>query len=701
MKSIFKIYKTDLKRIFKSKVALVTVIVLCIIPSLYAWINIKACWDPYSNTGNLPVAVVNNDRGCAIMGKEINVGEEVIESLKDNKSINWVFVDEWQGNYGVNEGQYYALIEIPSDFSSSLSTLVTLNPKKPDIIYKSNEKANAIASKITAVAKDKLTKEITTNFVESLNKEAMNFLNSLGGDLQTNKSELLQIKDAFTNTNNNLNKTIEFMNNASKDAASLQGFLYEMQNNLPIVNDQITALQGATSASKDLIRETQSTLNAIVTDLKNNLIEAQVTNGRITSDITRLKVNKNDKESLDDLKTNLRKVISSSENAIRYGEFLNSIGITEGSNSIIGKGKENKSLAEKSLSLAEGSITDETLNNVENNQKKISSNLIEMANAFYNITIQKINIKSQALIAKGDTINKVLEGTRILLPQLNALNNFGIATAGIAGKQADETIVKLQDFQNKLNELKDKTSGVNEEGLNNIIALMEKDPEGVSNFIASPIKVKEEEVYKGGVFGVGVTPFYTVLAIWVGALLTTSILSAEYRREKEEKKMDLVHCHFGKMGLFLTISLIQGVIVCAGDIWILGVEPENIGAFFLMSIITSIVFTFITFTLASVLGNVGKAIAVVFMVLQIAGAGGLYPIQTNPKLFQIINPFLPFTYAISAFRETIGGIEMTNFLRDIGMFLLLGFVFFLLVFLKKPLHKLIEWFEEKFKEAEI
>ncbi|MDU2158276.1 YhgE/Pip domain-containing protein, partial [Clostridium sp.] len=147
MKMLFKIFKRDLFKIKKNYAAIVIVIGLCIIPSLYAWINILACWDPYANTGNLPVAVVNKDEGAVINSKEINVGEQVIENLKENKSIKWEIIDEWQANNALNQGTYYAIIEIPQNFSNGLVSLTTSNPKKPNIIYKVNEKANAIATK--------------------------------------------------------------------------------------------------------------------------------------------------------------------------------------------------------------------------------------------------------------------------------------------------------------------------------------------------------------------------------------------------------------------------------------------------------------------------------------------------------------------------------------------------------------------------
>ena len=123
---IFLIFAHDVKTIFKNFATTCIILGLAFLPSLYAWINIYASWDPYANTGNLPVAIVSNDQGAVYNGKVVNVGTEIVKELKKNKSIGWVFVDEWQANYGLNEGKYYALIEIPNNFSSRLLTLIRI-----------------------------------------------------------------------------------------------------------------------------------------------------------------------------------------------------------------------------------------------------------------------------------------------------------------------------------------------------------------------------------------------------------------------------------------------------------------------------------------------------------------------------------------------------------------------------------------------
>ncbi len=221
----------------------------------------------------------------------------------------------------------------------------------------------------------------------------------------------------------------------------------------------------------------------------------------------------------------------------------------------------------------------------------------------------------------------------------------------------------------------------------------------MASFISSPINIKEEEIYNTGIFGVGLTPFYTVLAIWVGVLLMSSLISVEAEEFEGEKKLTHLQVYFGKLLLFLSIAIIQGVIVTLGDVFILGIKPASMGLLMVFTIVTAITFTFIIYTLVSIFGNLGKAIAVVIMVFQIAGAGGIYPIQTNPKIFGVLQPLWPFTYAIAGFREAIAGPVRAAVIKNLGALFIFSIGSLLLVVLKKPLHKVTEYMNDKFIET--
>ncbi|ODA42904.1 YhgE/Pip domain-containing protein [Desulfosporosinus sp. BG] len=718
MKKVFGVFLQDLKSISKSKAAILIVIGLCILPSLYAWINIKASWNPYANTGNLPIAVANNDEGVAYNGQEINVGKQIIEELKQNKDIAWIFIDSWQGNYGLNEGKYYALIEIPNDFSRKIVSLTTENPNKPDIIYRVNEKLNAIASKITNAATLELADKVKSNFLAVVTKEILKTLNPVGGTLQSDKAKILDLRDTVTQASNNIEDIQGFIAKANSNSKALQSYLYSVKNTLPKLNEQINSLQNAAEANKSLILATKQSFNTTESNINNDLIQLQAINQQSQTLLSALK-SMSAASSTSDLVSIINQMsdpLSSAANLIDVDikslELLNQSHPNNAFTQLISllddlKGlitaeetKVNglKALLDNGASReAIGSAIDQI--SALNNQ--VSDDLSRIFNNFYAVSSNVLNNLSNNLTEGMNNSDAILESTRVIIPQLNALANYGIAGSKLSVSEANDLATKLSALQNELNEVSVKLQNLNQENLDEIIKLMEMNPDQVADFLSSPINVKEIDIYNMGIFGVGLTPFYTVLAIWVGGLLLSSLLSVEHTAlaDVRNQKLTIMQAHYGKMLLFLVISIIQAIIVTLGDKYILGVNPANMLLMMGFAILSGICFTTIIFTFVSIFGNVGKAIVVVIMVFQIAGSGGIYPIQTNPRIFGILEPLWPFTYAIGGFREAIAGPNWSNVLRYSGALLLFICVFLFLAVLKKPFHKVTAYMEHKFKES--
>jgi putative membrane protein len=716
MKMLFKIFKRDLIKIKKNYAAMIVVIGLCIIPSLYAWINIWACWDPYANTGNLPVAVVNKDEGAVVNSIEINVGDEVVENLKENTSIKWEFLDEWQANNALNQGTYYAIIEIPQNFSSGLVSLTTKSPKKPNIIYKSNEKANAIATKITNVAKDKLTKEIKSNFIETVNKKAFDELNKVGLHLENNKPKVLGIKDVISTAETDLASIQNYINDSSKNAEDLNNYIYSIKNDLPLITEQINDLQDAAEASKRLVNESKNNLITLNGDINSNIINLQALSQKIDTMLKSMKNINMPKEdiikNIDQLQSYTGTMEALANASIKELEEINSTLNDEKLNLLISNLKNlEKTLKNQENILNElkdkvnnGKVEEGFSNNIDNviklNEDAVN-NIISISNEYYRNSTNTINNVANTTNLSLDNLNSILETSKVIVPQLNALANYGIASSNEAIDDAERLSEKIATLQKNIKELNEKLNNLNEESLDEIISIMGKNPEEISNFISSPIEVREIEVYGKGVFGIGLTPFYTVLAIWVGALLAGALLTTHCEDFEYGPQPSMMQRHFGKMLIFISISLIQAFIVTLGDWLILKIKVYNVPLLFGFSFLTSITFTIIIFTLVSILGNVGKAIAVIIMVFQIAGAGGIYPIQTNPEIFGVLYPLWPFTYAINGFREAIAGPVWKTVVTSVLALVVYSVVFIILSILKKPFHKLIHFMEHKFEEAEI
>lgn len=718
MKIVFKVFKRDLRTITKNIAALIIIIGLCLLPSLYAWINIYACWDPYSNTGNLPVAIVNNDEGAVFSGKVVNVGDSVIEQLKKNKSIGWDFVDEWQANYGLNEGKYYALIEIPRNFSTGLISLSSGSPQKPAVVYRVNEKLNAIAGKITNVARDNLVNNIKSNFESTVNEQVITTLKSEAEKSQIDKSKVLGLKNTFTDANDDITALKKQIADANSNSASLQKSLNTVNVLLPKTTKQINSLEEITQASKSLTVKTKQTIESISTDLNSDIMQMQSLNDQNKALLSQLK-NINSNTINNDVIKTMKQTgnICDSIHAILIADMgniktlnksydLSSLTFLVDSLNymdqlVVGEGTK---LTKLEPIMAADSSKD-SVNSAIDDLSKISDELFQqtqnVSNVFYSKGSPILNNVVSNLSLQLDDTNSVIESTKVILPQLNALAIFATASSQLSVQQANEFSGMLTSLQTDLNKLLDKMGSLTNEKTDKLIDIIQNHPSEIANFISSPLEVKEEEIYDMGIFGVGLTPFYSVLAIWVGSLLLCALLSVECEDFESGVKLNMKQKHFGKMILFLFLSLIQSVIISLGDIFILGVKPESFWLMMLFTVLASITFTVIIFTLTSIFGNVGKAIAVIAMVFQIAGSGGIYPIQTNPQIFGALQPLWPFTYAINGFREAIAGPVWKSVFFNIAALLAFIAAFLLLAILKKPFHKVTMAMEHKFKEADL
>lgn len=716
---VFLLFAHDVRTIFKNRATVFIVVGLCLLPSLYAWINIYACWDPYANTGNLPVAIVNKDQGTVFNGKIVNVGEGVIDALKENKSIGWDFVDEWQGNYGLNEGRYYALIEIPANFSERLTTLATATPQKPVITYRVNEKLNSIATKITDAAKNKLVDNIKTNFVKSVTQAALDTLNLQLKNSDLSVSSIGQIKDTLTQLNTDIGKLQKYIADANADSESFQRFVSDCSAQLPLVNEEIDSLQNIMEADKALARSTQKMISSVSGDLNADVQQLAILDSYNQQIISLLKA-ANDNRLTPDTIAVMEHCVSlcasahalltadaETIRAINRDYNLNALALTADTLDYMDKLVLSEQAALQTqipLLRADGSAqaVNNALTALSGLSTEITSGIMTLSNSITTNAVPTLNNLVMDFELELDDAATIAELGRALVPQLAALAVFASASGRLTVSQANELSKNLTDIQDSLNTLIEKIDKVSDEDLSYVADLIENHPDEIADFISSPIRVKEVDIYNTTTFGEGLTPFYTVLAIWIGALLCCALLAVNCRTDiVGGYALNLVQKHFGKLLLFLCISLIQSTIIVLGDIYLLGVYPVDLPLTLGCTVLTSVTFTILIFTLVSLFGNVGKAIAVVMMVFQIAGAGGIYPIQTNPKIFGILEPLWPFTYAIDLFREAIAGPVWSSVVYNARALFVFLFVFLIAAGLKKRLHIWNEFFESIYEQAQI
>ncbi|MGE7884259.1 YhgE/Pip family protein [Bacillus sp. NPDC094077] len=939
MKQIWRIYKTDLRNVAKHWAAIVIVLGLMILPSLYAWFNIKASWDPYGNTKEVPIAVSNQDAGSNLRGKDINIGKEIIESLKENKNLGWKFVDEKQAIYGVERGDYYASITIPKDFSEKIATVLDENPQKPELDYYVNEKVNAIAPKITAKGASGITEEISKNFVKTANGEIFKIFNDLGIDLETNLPSIEKVKDLVFKLEAQFPEMNTLMDKALDDATRAEDVVKVAQKELPVVESVMNDGQEALGNLDKFFANNDQTLQNAPGTIRNHLTTAKDVMDKANTftnflmnpgiDLSGMKglpefparpdLSKLNDEGYKNIARNINQTVNNVLNSGRAGTAY-AQSVMDG----LQNGSIDPEIAKKNIStisnnlqthidnlsyvidvmarLEQGAQTEfgqnffktrkEHLTDIKNGQQDLNNRfkrlndlistgqevkqdvrdginqklnetnaLIDRAEKDYNETFvadykKAVSTVDQAKADANEAYDTVkneydraknnfegaiadvnnrgvngLDSTKVALNDLNgqlqATNNLigdaipvlestnKVLADANSGKNLNGGIAKLNKIQNtvqkgidatnkattlinngqkptkevvesineatknasaqlgdflatydseivpnfneaiertkrmskntsqilsdankklpdvkklledsskglvdgktkladikaempetekKIKELADKIRDFeSEEDLKDIIRLLKNDVEKQSDYFANPVNLKENKLFAMPNYGSAMSPFYTVLALWVGALLMVSLLTVEVHEEGANYKSHEIY--FGRLLTFLTIGLSQAFIVSMGDIFLLGTYVVDKFWFVLFSLFIGGVFVCIVYSLVSIFGNVGKSMAIILLVLQVAGSGGTFPIQMTPAFFQAIYPFLPFTYAISAIRETVGGMLWDIVTRD--LLVLSAFVVVMVVaalLLKTPINKSSEKFVENAKGSKI
>ena len=712
IKNVWTIYKEDLKRIFTNYAALIVILALCILPSLYAWFNIKASWDPYGQeaTSQIKIGVINNDKGTEFNGKLINIGDQVVDQLKENDLMGWQFVDEAEGEKALEEGTFYATIMIPDNFSQDITSLVTSDVKKGQMIYRVNEKINAIAPKLTSKGATGVQENINQTIVETVSGILFEAGKGLGLEIQeTVLPQLSHVYDQLEELISKFGDMNSLVQTAHNGGIQLKDLIASIQTDLPLIETTITSAKTTITSLESFMDTSKSALSDFMPTLKNDLLLIQTIADELNTYVSQIEeaiLSGSDKapelienlitkvESTQSLVRSFVKVLESF-NKFPAGRFDDLISQLQGVNGELDKAKDFlQQLHDTTVNGGEPNLT--VLNNIKTLLSSVSSTASAIYNRFDSAIVPSLNNVIDQAYSTATNVLQVLKEAETKLPDVASLLNTAYEGAD-KGIDAIEYInSKLPEAENKVREVTAKLGDINEsQSLQEVLTLLQEAVTERQNFMSSPVDLVEETIFPMHNYGTAMTPFYSVLAQWVGMTLLISMLSVhakgEYRPSEE---------YFGKFLLFATIALVQGLIIALGDLYLLNIYCVNPGLFIVGILFTSITFTFIVYSLVSVFGNVGKVVSIILLVLQVAGSGGTFPIQLTPKFFQIINPFLPFTYAISFARESIGGVVENVLAKDIIIMCIYSVGAVLIsLFLKKPINKLLHGFAEKFEES--
>ena len=757
MKIIWGIFKRDMCHATRNMIAVIVSMGLVMVPALYAWFNIAASWNPYGNTKALKVAVANNDKGYKsdLIPVRVNVGETIISTLHANDQLDWQFVKSDKAIDGVKSGEYYAAIVIPKGFSADMMTLFSPDIKHAQLKYYLNEKINPIAPHITDQGATTVVNTIDKTFAKTIAQVGLDLASSI-----LHYSQSPQMAEYMRNLNGNLTTMADTLSGASQQVTSYSQLLGSAND---IVDSTGKLLASATKAGKqaqNALKQGKSGATSFTSAGANVTSSVNTALDQVSGafDQVAAKVNKafdaigKDSDTAASQLTTLSEQVSSSESL--YDTYITSLNhMHESVEQLPDSDSAKQALLEaidREITLLEAAkgdsqklaqqlkdastqVTQDTVA-AERSRKEILNRITSAKQSISNVRDDYATNVKPKIDALASTVSTLISQTDSMITQLSgttdSLNdvtsNVGTNIASIRST-LDGIATKLNSSATTLNTLITamNSSDNGAENSDELKSLTTSNASTLSTLISAPVALHRVAVYPIANYGSAMAPFYTILSIWVGAIILCAMLKVTISdREKAHVLglgdtlprvagpsgpgnasrwgLRLDHEYFGRYAIFALLALLQGTLVCLGDMYFLGVQANHALQFLAVGWLAALVFSNIVYTLTVSFGDIGKAVAVVLLVMQVAGSGGTFPIETLPKFFQMLYPFLPFPHAIDAMHAAMAGSYGNEYLLDmvyLALFLipslLLGLV------LRKPVIRLNNWVSRNLESTKV
>lgn len=717
--NILEIMKKDYRSAFSNPIVILLLLGLIILPSLYGLVNIYACWDPYENTNHVQFAIANEDNGTTYDGKKINVGEELVLSLKENTDFEWVFVMPDELRTGVHNGTYYAGIIIPHNFTESVVSIVNGNPHSAELEYIVNEKSNPVAAKLTDAAAKEVYNKLNAKIVSFIDVAAVGKLGELqeglasGADkMDAGADKLSAGADKVKDGANQLTAGANTLSSGSNQLASGANAVSSGANSLSVGSvklangaDELASGASQVSDGTQQLADKSSDIYSIFLKIK-NVIEGGGNTYKIRDDVDDLD------SQTSSLAENMRNVDnqSSEVSSDAYKLFGESYNLTHDAanmanyaNAVSGR-THNLSNSFSNISQDMSQLNEA----IKNNDSPKIHELLEKINTELNNTNQSLGqlntgahqvSEGSGTLANGlhtlsDGSSELAEGSSKLASGANELSNGIHVLSDGTIELADGAELLGYSSASALRNASDEIGFAAEQ----LSAITDANQEDIGDYFYSPVILKRHEEFPTSNYGSQVAPFYLVLSMWVGALINTVMLKTGSSVGTKYKPHEVYN---GKLLLFNIMAILQTTVTLIGS-FIMGIDVSNPLMFVLSCYFVAIVFMAIIYSLSSLFGEVGKGVAILLLVFQISGSGGIYPIEIMNNIFGVLYPYLPMTHAITMVREAQLGLIWSNYLLSFVFLLVLtAVVVFVSIMLKQHWDKRTKYFEEKLEESNL
>lgn len=691
MKTIFDILKNDIRAIVKYILVLIVVIALGTMPSLYAWINIYGNWDPYVNTGNLPVALASRDSGIEQKdGTHINNAEEVIADVKDDEDIAYTPLDDpEEAIEGVRSGRFYAAIIFEDGFTYDMHHFEeAIGDRQARITYYTNVKKNATAIKMTDAISENLLADINSEYLKTMLTEyfgdAGDAADEVDADeeVETALAQLISTRDAIHDFNGSISQLRSTEGDVTKSLKNARKNLKKARKDgSSDIAKAKAKIDDAKTTAEDVsksIDDSAAEIKTLISDLKKTVNSLQ---GPV-DEATKQKLKEKALEDTDRILTvlqDLRGMLPEKPQTTAGRAAADELDV------MIKQAGDIKTLLQK-----------------EPDSLAITSDLGTLKQMLEENLVPSLKLMMT-------DIHKALERTKPMLKSVDGiLDDIDpvLKSAGSTVESLDASLSSLQavlgPLEGKLTDIIAQVENAEDSDKADVLTnLLGNDAQMYSEFFTDFVEVETEQFFKPVSYGAAMTPFYSIIALWVGGVMLVTLMNCNVDRRRYPGLTE-AQGYFGRYLIFFLIGQIQAAVVVAGDIFLLHCSPVHPWLMWLAASVTSMVFVILIYTLTLVFGDIGRAAVIVIMMIQIAGSSGTYPIEILPDIFSKIYLFFPFPYAINAMREAICGLYQHDFviyLVELMLFFLASVAVGLL--LRRPFAGVKQYMYDKMRETEV
>ncbi|MEE0518335.1 YhgE/Pip domain-containing protein [Slackia sp.] len=719
--NVLRVFWRDVKRIAKVPPAWLVVVFLIVLPSIYTWFNVIGFWNPYENTGNMRVCVVNEDKSVEdeTLG-HLDLGAQIIGELESNDQLGWYFVDREEAMREVESGEAYAAIVIPEDFSADMTTILSGDFQRPQIEYYVNEKLGPVAPKITDTGATTLDTTVNDAFVSTVSATVASTIDEKlaesKGDIETAKSSVVSkleqgsagvadAREALSNLATSADEAIgkvDLAKQSLSDAKNAAVLLSDGLGQASVITGEVntglvtfsTSMGTVLDHGSSLLSQTSSQTNSTIGQTANGIVAAA---GSVDAALERGQAVVQENAQIIAVLRTLQQSLPDGEGKQAIGNVISDLETKNAQSQQTLDGlatlSSDTSALATSVSNASGSVdaaVQQTLGAVDGYRSTLSATTIPAISS---------GLGDMGTAANG--LSTTVSNQVLLIDQTSAVLDDLKTTLGLSADALRQTDELLSGLQGDLDTMKTDLAALGTSGaLGDLVGEDGIDSEKIADFMLSPTQVETEELYPLNAYGSAMAPLFINLTLWIGVFMLMVIMRIEVDDESV-RNLSITQRFFGRWLLLAIMVSLQAIVCCAGCLFI-GVQTTNAPAFFLTAVLCSLAYLSIQYTLSTTLQHVGKALCVILVFVQIPGATGLYPIEMTPSFFQAVYPLFPFTYGIGAMRETISGFYDGAWMHDVGILLLFLVAFLAIGALARPyLTNLNHLFARQIEESDI